>query len=87
MAKPPTSTRTIRLPVSEWERLQRESEVAGITINALVARKVGSRTFTVPTVDENEKLQARLAVSRRMTGQTITENRRQFTPHPRPGKK
>lgn len=40
MPKPPTSVRSIRLPDTEWRRLQAEAEAAGLTVNALVAQLV-----------------------------------------------
>lgn len=40
MTKPPTSVRSIRLPDQEWARLQAEADAAGLSVNALVARKV-----------------------------------------------
>lgn len=37
MAKPPTSTRTVRLPDALWEKLAKRAEETGMSVNALVA--------------------------------------------------
>lgn len=38
--KPPTALRSIRLPVTEWQRLEREAQAAKTSVNAIVAARV-----------------------------------------------
>ena len=36
----PTAVRSIRLPVAEWERLEREAQQKNVSVNALVAARL-----------------------------------------------
>jgi hypothetical protein len=40
MTKPPTSVRSIRLPDTEWARLQGRADALGVSLNALVAKLI-----------------------------------------------
>jgi hypothetical protein len=37
----PTATRSVRLPVETWTRLETEASAANTTINAIIAKRVG----------------------------------------------
>ena len=36
----PTSVRSVRLPVAEWKRLEREAKAKKTSVNALIARRL-----------------------------------------------
>ncbi len=36
----PSAVRSIRLPVAEWERLEREARRQGVSVNALIAARL-----------------------------------------------
>lgn len=37
----PTAVRSVRLPVEIWKRLEKEAAQANMTVNALIARRIG----------------------------------------------
>ena len=37
----PTAVRSLRLPVTTWQRLERDAAKAGVSINALARRRLG----------------------------------------------
>jgi hypothetical protein len=37
----PTAVRSVRLPVSTWKRLEKEAAEEELSINALIARRIG----------------------------------------------
>lgn len=45
---PPTATRSIRLPITEWERLERDARDAGTTLNPHVAKLLAAERAEFP---------------------------------------
>ena len=37
---PPTAVRSVRLPASEWRKLEREARKQGVSVNALIAERL-----------------------------------------------
>lgn len=98
MAKPPTSTRTVRLADSEWEALKVAAQPRELTVNGLIGFAVrhylrslgeGRVTLEKDRARSLEEFEAKAAETRRLLdhgGLVPLHKTKAFNPQPKPGK-